>query len=158
VANRSGTAKAQLKVRCPEPLRARLEASAKHHEWSLNSEIVLRLEGALFQGDIAKTIFGDEEIFAAVYVIAQVIRQVQKIEGKKLKDDFRNILQKSVDLVIRFTETARQAISNRENSGGMRDVNDAAIFAMMLQTLIDAVPPEDLESLMGQGRVVAKES
>jgi hypothetical protein len=44
MAEREATAKAQLKVRCPERLRARLEAEAALEGHSLNSEIVSRLE------------------------------------------------------------------------------------------------------------------
>ena len=104
MAERDESAKAQLKVRCPEPLRARLEASAKKHGFSLNSEIVLRLEGALFQSDIANTVFGDEDIFTTVYGIAQMIRCFERFEGKKLKEDFNNILLRSVFTVIRFKQ------------------------------------------------------
>jgi len=44
MAQREPSEKAQLKVRCPERLRARLEAEAAREGHSLNSEIVSRLE------------------------------------------------------------------------------------------------------------------
>ena len=43
MAQREPSEKAQLKVRCPERLRARLEAAASREGHSLNSEIVSRL-------------------------------------------------------------------------------------------------------------------
>jgi hypothetical protein len=41
----------KLQVRLSERLRRRLEQAAKHHDWSMNTEIVNRLDSSLQQED-----------------------------------------------------------------------------------------------------------
>ncbi len=55
---RKSTARAQLKVRLKEPIRAKLERAAKRRGVSLNAEIVNRLEQTLLEDDA----FGGPEL------------------------------------------------------------------------------------------------
>jgi Arc-like DNA binding domain len=128
MAQRDEAAKAQLKVRCPEPLRARLEAEAARHGHSLNAEIVLQLQSALNHRELGQTIFGDENIFATVNLISYVIRGCEKLGGKKLREDFENILRKSVDVVILFMRTYE---SDKESGVSFRDLIDSAVSVLL---------------------------
>jgi hypothetical protein len=46
----------KLQVRLSERLRRRLEQAAKHHDWSMNTEIVDRLDSSLQREDQKKMI------------------------------------------------------------------------------------------------------
>jgi hypothetical protein len=69
----------QFKVRLREQLRARLEASAKAGERSLNSEIVSRLEESFAQDRYRRT---EEEIKRLAEMIAGVTLEQQAFDAK----------------------------------------------------------------------------
>ena len=74
MAERADTAKAQIKLRLREPLRAELEAEAKRRGFSLNMEIARRLENSLVEEKRGNIVFGDEEMFILMNTFASVLR------------------------------------------------------------------------------------
>jgi hypothetical protein len=126
---RDETAKAQLKVRLPAELRAKFEAEAKRHEHSLNAEVVLSLESALYYKEQGVTVFGNEDIFATVDTIAYLIRGFEKHDGKKLREDFENILRKSVEALISFMKVGQG--SQKAGEYSVRDGVSMAVAAMI---------------------------
>lgn len=79
--------KAQVGLRLPEPLRARLEAEAKEWGYSLNNEIVRRLGLSLQDDDLGKLVFGDGDIFHCAYVFAGIIQALERHTGKRVRED-----------------------------------------------------------------------
>jgi hypothetical protein len=134
MAKRNETATAQLKVRLREPLRARIEADAKRLGHSLNTEIVRRLERAIYDDDLGHPIFGSEEIFAVVSAFAQVIRAYEIDSGKKIGEDF-SIYFKAIETIHRFLQAAPTMLASGEYPGGIRDIIDANA-AQMILTLV----------------------
>jgi hypothetical protein len=58
----------KLQVRLSERLRRQLEQAAKHHDWSMNAEILDRLDSSLQREELEKHIGGvmDQTIYDAV--------------------------------------------------------------------------------------------
>src|SRR4051812_17946005 len=104
---RDRSAKAQLKLRLPEPLRARLEVEAKGNGYSLNYEVMRRLEQSIQNDDMGNLVFGDQDIFRSVYLIAGIIRALEKKTGHRLANDpkiFVDALEASKNFALFSTE------------------------------------------------------
>jgi hypothetical protein len=128
-----------------------LETEAKRHGISLNAEMVVLLESALYQSQIesqiGRTVFGSDSKYALFSVLGQVIHGIENLEGKKWEDDFRNILRTAVEIVIRFWENGAVFVVAGEYPGGIRDAIDVAVVERMLKPFINAFPREDLEAV-----------
>jgi uncharacterized protein YaaW (UPF0174 family) len=70
----------KLQVRLSERLRRRLEQAAKHHEWSMNTEIVDRLDSSLQREELEKMVGG---------VIEQVVHEVATKTASRLVQELR---------------------------------------------------------------------
>jgi hypothetical protein len=120
---RDAAAKAQLKVRLREPLRARLEAEAKRNGYSLNTEIVRRLEGSIRDDDLGAIIFGDPQIFGLMDTIARMIRAIEINDGKPWTENPATYLY-GVEMIYRLLKNAPAVIAKGEYPGGFRDIAD----------------------------------
>jgi hypothetical protein len=130
MAERDGTAKAQLKVRLREPLRARLEADAKRYGYSLNTEIVRRLEASIRDDDLGAIIFGGEEMFAVMDTLARIIRAVEMHTGKRWGEDPATYLR-AVETICRLLKSGPVFLRTGEYPGGIRDIADAGALAVI---------------------------
>jgi hypothetical protein len=128
MAERNDTAKAQLKVRLREPLRARLEADAKRAGWSLNTEIVRRLEGSIRDENLGAIIFGDEQMFAVMDTLARIMRAIELRAGKRLTDD-ADTYNLAVETIYRFLKNAPLMIATGTYSAEIRDIADLGALA-----------------------------
>jgi hypothetical protein len=144
VAKREEDATARFSLRLPEDLRAKLEDKARRHGISLNAEMVLLLNDALHQEQIERIVFGRH--CQTLTIMAQVINGLEKVDGKRLEEDFRNIMQTAAEVVIRFMENAPAAFASGEYPGGLRDRIDATIV-QMLRPFGELLPPQDVEAL-----------
>jgi hypothetical protein len=143
VAKREEDATARFSLRLPENLRAQLEAKARLRGISLNAEMVLLLNDALHQEQIERIVFGRH--YGTLIMIAQVINGLEKVEGKKLEEDFRNIMRTAADVVIRFMENAPAAFASSEYPVGIRDRIDTMIVQMLtpIGKLLPLLPCEN---------------
>src|SRR5438067_13502660 len=87
MADREKNARAQLKLRLPEPIRARLEAEAEQNGYSLNWEVVRRLDQSIKDDDLGKFLFGTRDKFFAAYYFAGIIETLEQKTGKFLTED-----------------------------------------------------------------------
>ena len=142
MAARADTVKAQIKLRLREPLRARLETEAKQNGYSLNTEIVRRLEQSIRDEELGDVIFGDRDVFNSAYIIAGLIRAFEVHTGKKLREDL-SIFGMALEAAKRFGSLA--GISHPLVTG--RAVGDPGdIFDFAAQTLYaraTETPPQD---------------
>jgi hypothetical protein len=93
---RAKNAKAQIKLRLLEPMRARLERDAKEYGHSLNFEILRRLDQSIKDDDLGKILFGDHITFHYAYVFTGIIRALEGQIGKKLSES-PDIFEMAVD-------------------------------------------------------------
>jgi len=70
----------KLQVRLSERLRRRLEQAAKHHQWSMNTEIVDRLDSSLQREELEKEIGG---------VIEQAVYDAATRTARRLEQELR---------------------------------------------------------------------
>src|SRR5829696_6247546 len=84
---RDPTAKAQLKLRVREPLRALLAERAKQNETSLNTEIAMRLQTSLRDEDMGEVVFGDRRTYVLISQVARIIRIFEIKRGKTIVQD-----------------------------------------------------------------------
>jgi hypothetical protein len=84
---REATAKAQIKLRLRETLRADLAEQAKQNECSLNTEIVMRLQNSLRDEQRGEATFGSRNIFILVSLVARLIKTLENKRGKKVCED-----------------------------------------------------------------------
>jgi TRAP-type mannitol/chloroaromatic compound transport system substrate-binding protein len=71
----------KLQVRLPERLRRRLEQAAKHNDWSMNTEIVDRLDVSLQHEDQEEMMI-EKTARDAVQVQRELIRKLLAAERK----------------------------------------------------------------------------
>jgi hypothetical protein len=128
MAERGDTAKVQLKVRLREPLRARLEAEAKKHDYSLNTEIVRRLEASVRDQDLGAVLFRDEQMFGIMDALARLIRAIELDTGHRWDED-RATYERAVETIYRFLKSAPHVIAKGEYPGGVRDIADYGALA-----------------------------
>ena len=76
-----------LQVRLPERLRRRLEQAAKHHEVSMNTEIVDRLDSSLQREELQKQIGGMIELAVHEAASRTARRLVQELRESGLIPD-----------------------------------------------------------------------
>jgi hypothetical protein len=134
---RESTAKAQLKLRLREPLRARLEAEAKSMGYSLNTEIVRRLEASIRDEDIGAIIFGDAQMFGLMDFLARIIRAIEIDTDKAWTKDGETYLR-AVETIYRLLKMP-QVMASGEYPGGVRDIADLwALAAVELAFAKDA--------------------
>jgi hypothetical protein len=127
---RDDTAKAQLKVRLREPLRARLEAEAKRNGYSLNSEIVARLEASIRDSELGAIIFGDPQLFGLVDTIARVIRAAELRAGKPWTESPATYFE-VVEMIYRLLRAGPALIVTGKYPGGVRDMADIGALQML---------------------------
>lgn len=119
--------KAQVGLRLPEPLRARLETEAKEWGYSLNNEIVRRLDQSLRDDDLGKVLFGDQDIFHCAYVFAGIIQALQRRTGRRVVED-SSIFELAVDQLKNYAKLVPAAglMGVGKVLGGTRDIFDVA--------------------------------
>ena len=81
---RKKTDKAQVPVRMPEPLRARLEKAAKSRAVSMNAEILGRLEQSFVRQEDQ---FGHRDIYRMFQMAALGLVIIEEQTGKSWRDD-----------------------------------------------------------------------
>jgi hypothetical protein len=126
---RDDTAKAQLKVRLREPLRARLEAEAIRNGYSLNTEIVRRLEGSIRDDDLGAVLFGDREMFSLFDMLARLIRGIEIETGTRWTEGATYL--RAVETIYRLLKHVPQLIATGEYPGGVRDIADIHALAVV---------------------------
>jgi hypothetical protein len=84
---RDAGAKAQIKLRLKEPLRAKLAAEAKQNEVSLNTEIVQRLNTSLAEENMGGVVFGSRDVFVCALLVARFIKMLEKKRNTKVSQD-----------------------------------------------------------------------
>jgi hypothetical protein len=131
---RAENAKAQLKVRLREPLRARLEAEARNNGYSLNTEIVRRLEESIREEDFGARVFGDDEMFATMDTLARLIRAVELRTGKPWTAD-RETYELAVETIYRVLKNGPRLLATGEYPGGVRDIADVGALALIERLL-----------------------
>jgi Arc-like DNA binding domain len=70
----------KLQVRLSERLRRRLEQAAKHHDWSMNTEIVNRLDSSLQGEELEQKIGG---------VIERAVQDTATKTARRLEQELR---------------------------------------------------------------------
>lgn len=135
---RKSTAKAQLKVRLREPLRAQLEVAARNAGWSLNTEIVRRLEASVRDDDLGAIIFGDAVMYAMMDCLARAIRGVEKYMGKTWTEDAETY-QLAVELACAVLKSPQSLASGGwpHEIRSLADYGAFAIYANALKTDAD---------------------
>jgi hypothetical protein len=76
----------KLQVRLSERLRRRLGRAAARNEWSMNAEIIERLEQSFEQVDKIAEIFGGRDKFALFQMLAGAIGMVEAKAGSRWTD------------------------------------------------------------------------
>jgi hypothetical protein len=99
---RAKNAKAQIKLRLFEPMRARLERDAKEYGHSLNLEIIRRLDQSIKDDDLGKVLFGDQNIFHCAYLFAGIIQALERETGEKLSEN-SDIFEMAVEALKEFS-------------------------------------------------------
>ena len=86
MAKRERSATVQLKARMKEPLRARLERSARARGVSINEELISRVEGSFSDEDALQRIFGNGttlEDLARLVRYRDVLREAADVAGER---------------------------------------------------------------------------
>jgi hypothetical protein len=135
MAKRPDTATAQLKVRLREPLRARLEAEADRNGYSLNTEIVRRLEASIRDEDIGAVLFGDRDLYHCMDALARLVRAVEMHEGKLWLED-RATYNRAVDTIHAFLKGGPAFVVTGEWPGGIRGIADAGALMAVEQLFV----------------------
>jgi hypothetical protein len=135
MAERADTAKAQIKLRLREPLRAKLEAEAKQSGFSLNTEIVRRLENSLTEEEMGGIVFRDKEMFTLVNLFASVVRAFEINRGKKWSEDME-IFKNASDTIFTLFTKAPELFDTGAWPGGVRTIADQGALAV-ITNLID---------------------
>jgi hypothetical protein len=131
---RSDTAKAQLKVRVREPLRARLETEARKNEYSLNTEIVRRLEASVRDQDLGAVLFRDQQMYGLMDTLARLVRAIELHEGHRWDEDLTTY-ERAVETIYRVLKNAPHVIAKGEYPGGVRDIADAGALIAIEQMI-----------------------
>jgi hypothetical protein len=132
---RAKTEKAQVGLRLPEPLRARLEKEAKESGYSLNFEIVRRLEQSIKDDDLGDTLFGDRDIFHCAYIFAGIIHALERHKGDRVGMD-PSIFEMAVDQLKNFAKIVPAAglMGIGRELGGTRTIFDIAAARALQQS------------------------
>jgi hypothetical protein len=131
---RDETAKAQIKLRLREPLRAKLEEEAKKRAFSLNSEVIRRLENSLLDEQIGSIVFHDKDVFALANIFTTIVRAFQ-IQRKKMWHEDPEICKIAADTLCTLLAKAPELFDTGSWPGGIRTVADQGALAM-IQALI----------------------
>lgn len=116
-------------MRLREPLRARLEAEAKRNGYSLNTEIVRRLEESIREEDPGARVFGSDEMFATMDTLARLIRAIELDTGKHWDAD-RETYERAVETIYRLLKNIPRLLATGEYPGGVRDIADVGALAL----------------------------
>jgi hypothetical protein len=121
VVKRKKTDIVDLKLRCREALRARIERAAKTHEQSLNAEMVQRLETSFLQAENAQLI---EALLGSGYNLAMLrgISTILTIAGNPAEGPPRNV----ADAIHKFVEVLAGTVPASESSFPERHVKGSA--------------------------------
>jgi hypothetical protein len=133
MAERDETAKAQIKLRLREPLRAKLEEEAKKGGFSLNSEIVRRLENSLLGDQIGSNVFDNKDVFALANIFATLVRAYQIQREKRWQED-PEICKLAADTLYTFLNIAPE-LEPDAWPGAIRTVADQGALALIKQFL-----------------------
>jgi hypothetical protein len=129
MADRDKSSRAQLKLRLPEPIRARLEAEAEQNGYSLNWEVVRRLDQSIKEDDLGNLIFGNRDIFHAAYLFAGIIDALERKTGKKFSSD-PSIFDMAVEAMKRYSTLVPAGVVALHLTGrvlaGTREIFDIA--------------------------------
>jgi hypothetical protein len=106
---RSPEATAQLRLRVPEELRARLEADARQSGHSLNFEVVRRLGLHIQRDDVALAIFRDPALFSFLEAQARIIRWIERREGKSWTDP--EVYEKAKQVIREYQDVVLPALA-----------------------------------------------
>jgi hypothetical protein len=128
MARRASSETAHLSVRLRESLRAGLEAEADRNGYSLNTEIVRRLEASLRDDDLGAILFGDREMFALMDTFARLIRAIEILNGKPFTQDPATYLH-GVETIYRMLKNVPQLLATGKYPGGIRDIADVGALA-----------------------------
>jgi hypothetical protein len=131
---RDSSAKAQIKLRLREPLRAMLEEEAKKGGFSLNSEIVRRLQNSLVEEDIGAAVFHDREVFALANLFAVLVRAYQIQRKKKWSSD-PEICKLAADTLCTLLSKAPELFETGTWPGGLRTLADQGALAIIQHLL-----------------------
>jgi hypothetical protein len=126
MARRKPSDTVKLNLRFPESLRRLLEHAGKKHQWSMNAEIVRRLEDS-FQYE---KVFGNERTLILLKLISSAVDMIERSTGKPW--DYNPEMFEAV-------------------LGGIKDIARAAGFAGMKP----GERPDELEALKQGGGVGA---
>jgi hypothetical protein len=128
----------QIGLRGSESLRRRLQASAEHNGYSLNGEIVWRLEASLRDEATGEVIFRDATAYATADFFVRLLRSAALLSGKDWRTDRTTMLQ-AIDTLRRFVEIAPEALMGKVPDR-LRDATDHMAF-----TLLDVMLERELE-------------
>lgn len=126
--------KAQIKLRLPEPLRARVENEAKEIGYSLNSEIIRRLDQSYKDEDLGTVLFGDGDIFHCAYIFAGIIQALERHTGERVRED-SSIFEMAVEQLKDFAKVVPNGgmMGIGRMLGGTRDIFDVAAVRALEQ-------------------------
>ena len=130
MAERPDSAKAQIKLRLREPLRARLEEEAKRGGFSLNTEIARRLENSLFDDHIGSIVFQDKSVFALANTFATLVRAYQIRKEKSWQHD-PEICRLAADSLCTLLAKGPELFETGMWPGGLRTTADQGALAMI---------------------------
>ena len=85
---RPKSATVDLKVRMKEPLRARIEKSAKLGGRSLNAEVVRRLESSFAREEQVSEALGGDELYALFRMLGAATNLIEERLGKSWSSDY----------------------------------------------------------------------
>jgi hypothetical protein len=135
--------RATLTLRLREDLRKKLEAEARNKEYSLNTEIVRRLENSLLDENIGSIVFHDKDVFTLANLFATLIRAYQ-IKYKKTWSEDPEICRAASDTLCALLNKAPELFRTGEWPGGLRTLADQGALGMInLLTEIDERVRED---------------
>ncbi len=128
MADRSDTTRAQIKLRLREPLRARLETEAKKNGYSLNTEIVRRLEVSVRDQDLGAVLFRDQAMFGTMDTLARLIRAVEIHTGHRWNEDLKTY-ETAVEIIYKLLKNGPRILATGDYPGGIRDFADYGALA-----------------------------
>jgi hypothetical protein len=136
MAERDDTQRVQVGLRLREWLRERLEAEAKRHDVSLNTEIVTRLETTLRDEELGGTVFRDRATYVLLDEFARLLQFTEHNRGKRWTED-RPTLLLALRVFQRLVEMAPQILA-RGFPESLRDTTSQIAFAELERLLEEA--------------------
>jgi len=129
MAERDERERVQIGLRGSESLRRRLQAAAERNGYSLNGEIVWRLEASLRDERLGEVIFADRTTYAYADFFVRLLRAHSLVSGKDWRTDQATML-KAIDILRRYVEIAPEAMMGKVPDR-LRDATDHMAFTML---------------------------